>query len=516
MSWFKSKAEPEPRKVALQISKVPTVCESQKGHALAQRLKSLPSHGGSIGPVDACIVTWSVPSEAKVLRGREELGEFHYVSGADTSSQSAIATYMRNFIALRRAENKNAIVPVSAIYCTYDMILQCDIHVEMFFPSRVKSYTVTASGRSLKPLLEKEWQSTWFSGIVRGLTVLSTCESFDDSVARIRVLNPLSTPAAVQQLEEALASCLWDAVRVVKAPRLDLHPALRAVSYYFRKIQQDTKLLSILAHYLPNDPLLSALIARNFQEAEASTYKKNLVRLQVQSALYLSKAADATEFLHASILAQQAELLLNEGKVVAATKVAQFAVTAHGADMYEWITLSKCLLQAGCTRMALAALNQIESVVVPKPLSQYKYAQGVEPSEQARIDQQIAKDHRALHHLPAAQLGKTARLIYKLLATFVRTVSWTELLKCRQEVSTNRSTRMFSFRAPEHHHDCALHAISKNRCSHSSTSHFAPCLSSLSGQNPETSAHLIFFFVLPPHPTMFFVFIFTFASTPMC
>lgn len=133
------------------------------GRALLTRVQNIETYP-LFGPPDLCYVV----KEKKggfMSSGPSRQGYYHHVYGVDTSSTATPSAYIKSVIANQTGgtnSKKAKVKVISATFCTYDIVTQRDIRVEICFPGSTNVVAYDKNGER-SPLEPSHWNYVFVS-----------------------------------------------------------------------------------------------------------------------------------------------------------------------------------------------------------------------------------------------------------------------------------------------------------------------------------------------------------------
>ena len=98
-------------------------------------------------------------------------GYYHHVFGVDTSSTAAPSAYIKSIVGKETGETsskKAKVRVISATFCTYDIVTQRDIRVEICFPGSTNVVAYDKNGER-SPLQASDWNYVFVSSQLRSM-----------------------------------------------------------------------------------------------------------------------------------------------------------------------------------------------------------------------------------------------------------------------------------------------------------------------------------------------------------
>lgn len=414
---------------------VPELLETEVGESVNVRTAALATFK-ELGPPDLVHLSKSSYKTSKVY------GTYHYVTGVDTSSSSAVAAYLNTLTFSLGEEQiwfgKQAGWKIhTGIYCTYNAFSRVDVRVLVKIPGGVEAYVVDDHGDKHQAS-DQLWLETYLSAMLR-------CLLFSDDEAYSFIsywsrLNPLDSPPSQSvRFIEAFETLFF------QGPSLGCVPEVQAptlVNNYL--VDGFIKFVKISGLY---EPAIKALQRLAKIEPEALTVLARTLLLdneEVQAVQTMHKGILENPRDH-NLLELQAEYCLKKGKLNWALDSAIRAVNASPSEFLPWARLVQIYTKMGDYEQALLTLNSCPMATakeqdLPKlpPPSKAHFplpTDGVldEVWNANDNDDQNTADPGLLK-LPAPTLRSTFAKAYELLIEIVSNIGWDDLLKYRSNV----------------------------------------------------------------------------------
>ena len=165
--------------------------------ALDQRSRVVFRHKGLSQP-DLCYLVkeFSKTGVMSVLSKPLHKGFFHFIYGADTSSQATVAAYFQEFISKARS-HKGRIT--HGFFCVFDLFSRQDVRMEVKIPGSFEVLAYSENG-SKRPVSDIQWKGAFISSILRALKPVIG--------PGLRVLDPLESKVSLPLIVEAAKALL--------------------------------------------------------------------------------------------------------------------------------------------------------------------------------------------------------------------------------------------------------------------------------------------------------------------
>lgn len=414
---------------------VPELLETEVGESVNTRTAALSTFK-ELGPPDLVHLSKTHNKTSKVD------GTYHYVTGVDTSSSSAVAAYF-NALTFTLGEGqiwfgKPATWKIhTGVYCSYNTFSRVDVRVLVKIPGGVEAYVVDDRGDK-HPASDTLWAETYMSAMLRAL-LFADDESYNFISYWTRI-NPLEAPPSQTVRFFDVFETLFfrgpdlGCVSEVQTPTL--------VNNYL--VDGLIKFVKITGMYEPAVRVLECLAAA---DTEAYTVLARVLLLN-------NEEVKAVKVLHDGVsnnpcdynlLELQAEYCLKKGKLEWALDCAIRAVNASPSEFLPWARLVQIYTKMGNYEQALLTLNSC-----PMSTAREQDLPKLPPPAKAHFplptdgvldevwsanenDDQNTADPGLLK-LPAPTLRSTFAKAYELLIEIVSNIGWDALLKYRSNV----------------------------------------------------------------------------------
>ncbi|SCU78750.1 LAME_0A05644g1_1 [Lachancea meyersii CBS 8951] len=381
---FKSDAR-SVEKLAEHLDQNPRVLEKQFGESFTQRgsllrnLMSLKLQG--IGPPDMVHVT-------KFDKFRQmEIGEYHYLTGLDTSSEAAPIAYLNAIKLSDGSQTTHSSAPNSKsrnkvmTYCTTNIFSHADVRIRFESPKhfQVSAMAVT-SGSSNVQLTPDFWDETFVSGFVRAMIINTDKER--------KLPGLLEFPIALENGLAYAEKCIALLCKFLpRGPELGCD--LTRHSYVsFRS----NYLIESLLAFLQIARKLNMLVVETLQNLIQSDPKnENCYRIALVAVLVKSEGHDSIAIktlsesmsrlfpggnsrleqdqltYAADLLNLQIDFLLSKGDFQLALPLAQKSTSICSDNLESWAKLARCYILAKDYKNALLAVNALPSLPATDP-----------------------------------------------------------------------------------------------------------------------------------------------------
>ncbi|AGO13235.1 AaceriAFR088Wp [[Ashbya] aceris (nom. inval.)] len=146
----------------------PRIIEKHFGEAVRARCRLLQKLCGSgeldVGPPDLVHVT-GYDSYHQV-----EIGEHHYITGLDVSSEAMPIAYMNTLRLGRKAADEEGLV---CTFCTLNLFSQVDVRIRFESERAFQVYAVDCAADEQVQLSDVLWEETFVSGCIRSMVINS-------------------------------------------------------------------------------------------------------------------------------------------------------------------------------------------------------------------------------------------------------------------------------------------------------------------------------------------------------
>lgn len=414
---------------------VPELLENEVGESLNCRTAALIEFK-HLGPPDLVHL-----SKINTKTGAVD-STYHYVSGVDVSSSSAIAAHLNSLASFLGYGQiwfgKVAAWKIqSAIYCCYNPFSRVDTRVLVQFPGSVEAYVVGDQGDK-HPASDRIWLETYLSAMLRALLFAD-----DDSYTFISYwtrLNPFeSPPSQTAAFFEAFETLFF------RGPDLGCDPQVQnptLVSNYL--VDGLVKFVSITGMYDQAVEVLQRLAAIDpaVYAILANIYFLNNEEVKAVKILHKGLSIDPRD---SNLLQIQAQHCLRKEKLDWALDCAVRAVHASPSEFLPWALLVQIYTKLGQYEQALLTLNscpmstfrQQDLPKLPQPACVHfpLPPDGVldEVWNAKETDQHNVADPELLN-LQAPALQSTFTTAYGLLVDIISNIGWDALLQYRSSV----------------------------------------------------------------------------------
>lgn len=423
--------------MVLNTPAVPELLESDVGESVNVRTAALSTFK-ELGPPDLVHLSKTSPKATTKINGT-----YHYVTGVDTSSSSAVAAYFNTLTFSLGEEQiwfgKHAGWKIhTGIYCSYNAFSRVDVRVLVKIPGGVETYVVDGAGDK-HPASDDQWLETYLSAMLRAL-LFSDDEAYSFISYWCR-LNPF------ENVSPKLSARFLDAFETLffKGPTLgcvaEVQTPTLANNYL---VDGFFKFVKITGLY---EPALKVLERLSKVEPEAQS-------IWARTLLLANEEVKAVQVLHSGILQSprdqnllqlQAEYCLKKGKLDWALDCAVRAVNAAPSEFLPWSQLVQIYTKLGDYEQALLTLNSCPMSTareqdLPK-LPQPAKAHFPLPTDGVLEEIWTINDNDdqntsdpGLLKLPAPTLRSTFAKAYELLTDIASKIGWDALLKYRSNV----------------------------------------------------------------------------------
>ncbi|VVT49611.1 uncharacterized protein SAPINGB_P002355 [Magnusiomyces paraingens] len=423
--------------MVLSTPAVPELLETEVGESVNARTAALQTFK-ELGPPDLVHL-----SKTTQKAGAKVSGTYHYVTGVDASSSSAVAAYFNGLTFSLGEEQvwfgRHAGWKIhTGIYCAYNAFSRVDVRVLVKIPGGVEAYVVDSQGDK-HPASEDQWTETYLSAMIRAL--LFTDDEAYSFISYWCRLNPFDgvPPKVAARFIDAFESLFF------KGPTLGCVAEVQAPTLTNNYLVDSLyKFVKITGLY---EPALKALerLAKIDSDVQAV-----LARTQILA----NEEVRAVETLHFGIrvsprdynlLQLQAEYCLKKGRLDWALDCSVRAVNAAPSEFLPWAQLVQIYTKMGDYEQALLTLNSCPMSTareqdlpkMPPPAKAHfpLPTDGVleEIWNTTESDEQNAADPGLLK-LPAPTLRSTFAKAYELLTGIASKIGWDALLKYRSNV----------------------------------------------------------------------------------
>lgn len=414
---------------------VPELLENEIGESVNSRTASLPLFK-ELGPPDLVHLSKTVTKTARVH------GTYHYVTGVDTSSSSAVAAYL-NTLTFSLGEQqiwfgKHAGWKIhTGIYCCYNIFSRVDVRVLVKIPGGVEAYIVDERGDK-HPTTDQIWSETYLSAMIRCL-LFADDETYS-FISYWSRLNPLSSPPSqTVRFLEAFEKVFFQGpsigcVSEVQTPTLVNNYLVDGFLKFIQVSGLYEPAIEILERLSEIDPEVNSLLAKVLL---LSNEEVKAVRVLHDSIVQNPRDSN--------ILQVQADYCLKKDKLDWALDSAIRAVNASPSEFLPWAELVRIYTKMGDYEQALLTLNSCPMSTAKEPdlPKTPSPAKGHFPLPSDGVldevwsvnehDENNAADPGLLK-LPAPTLRSTFAKAYELLTEIVSNIGWDALLKYRSKV----------------------------------------------------------------------------------
>ncbi|KAJ1896564.1 bud site selection protein [Kickxella alabastrina] len=416
-----------------------------------------------LGPPDLCHIVKTHSSN----KNEPEIGSYHHVLGADTSSSASLAAYI-NSLQYSLSDTpgwfgtSNSWKISSGTYCSYNAFSNVDLRVQIKIPGGVDAYIVTVQGER-KEVSEDFWRECHISSFLRAI-LHSDPQAY--SATGLRRVTPVRSPDEEARLADTLLrqfSAGWALgsnaeTQAISTACNHLTDGLRR---YFggagRFADYAADLLAPLTYASDKgvDPEIAALLADAYIHCDE----------EVQAVRVMHQALKAKPSC-APLLLVQAEFLRRKHQPVQALALARMAVKYAPSEFHAWAKLAHIYTDAGDFHRALLTLNACPMYTyvgrdlprVPAPrrinyplksdiLADYNLGEpygaaggnnamraSVDSDAPGRVEEMAQNETSDILRLSAPTLNGTFAAAYRLLADIFGEVGWDELLMLRSQV----------------------------------------------------------------------------------
>ncbi|QPG76224.1 hypothetical protein FOA43_003610 [Brettanomyces nanus] len=437
---------------------IPTIIENQLGESIQFRT-SILSDIKDLGPADLIHVS------KYHKRSKEEVGEYYYCVGLDTSSIIQPLTYMQTILLNGKHAGTDK-HPNIGTYCSYNCFGHGDLRIRCTFPGSTaplvqfvpsgKDKISVNMGSEETQQSKSIWKETYISALVRALLF---CDSTDRQLPGMCKFNP------VQSSRDARQAVITMCQLLPRGPMLssnDLYNQPTLCKNYL--VDALLKLLDIVGYH----DLAIDEITKIEKESSGSL---DFSVLKVDILLAKGDQTAAVRLMHESLkvkprdgwmLEMQASFLVRNDRSDLALVSAIRSVECLPTEFLCWMTLIKVYILLKDYRNALLTLNSspmysnkkkdIYAAIKPKnfdfpfPL-EGKLKDVWEDCEKfgcisgfgGIIEFSPSNQFRSISELHAevyeqTKLQRTFKEAYNLLAIMTRRLGWTDLLRIRSEI----------------------------------------------------------------------------------
>ncbi|SCU77659.1 LAFA_0A02762g1_1 [Lachancea sp. 'fantastica'] len=356
----------------------PRILESQFGESFTQRNSLLQSLTGpkllGIGPPDMVHVT-------KLDKFRQmEIGEYHYLTGLDTSSEAAPIAYLN---ALKMNDGRQTATPPSAsssknghrvmTYCTTNVFSNIDIRIRYESPTHFQVAAIDAqSGSSNVQLSPQLWEEAFVSSFVRAVIININQERKLPGLVELSI--------ALENGGFYAEKCVTLLCKFLpRGQELGCDLARRSYTSY-----KNNYLLESLLAFLQIAGKLNGSVIQTLQKLiESDAANEQCYRIALISVLISSESHDALAVktikdsmsklfaTNASKLEQnqltyvadlfnlQIEFLLSKGDYQLALPLAKRSTAVCSDNIEGWVKLARCYVLSQDYENALLAVNAL-------------------------------------------------------------------------------------------------------------------------------------------------------------
>ncbi|EJS41613.1 bud7p [Saccharomyces arboricola H-6] len=421
---------------------------------------------------DASDATSMVAGFHALNKLKGEIGTFFYSMGADTSSPTSIAIFLKEIsdIITEKPQvwfGKRKIFQIARIsFSTWNAFRKCDINVIVHIPGTIQNFILDCNGESQNieshPDHDLIWVETFVSGAVRSIMLMkeNAEEGELQNLVETLILNPLTTG----QIDD-LSEMFIDLFPVV----YHKGPLLGAPYYIANVTNTNNYLVETLVEIVKltrsvdrAEKMLKSLAAEN-SEAIIILIKIFLVcdreidamKLIYDELLQDDKITSASNHMDykSELLCLQAEFLIDKKQdYTLAQNIAQEAANCSPSEFKPWYILSRAYVKLNDIENALLILNSCPMSplkekytlrrVIPLPSNNSLHLPlpiDVVLDEVTSLNpQDVQKEHRSadpmLVNLAASNLKSTFQLAYRSLTEIVQITGWENLLKYRSNI----------------------------------------------------------------------------------
>ncbi|KAJ8323647.1 bud site selection protein [Batrachochytrium dendrobatidis] len=429
---------------------IPEFFETEINECLVARTESLATFR-ELGSPDLCHV---VKANSKSVP--KEIGSYHFVLGADTSSSATVAAYLNSLMyMLAPVQGKpNPWKIKMGTFCCFNAFSRVDVRVEVKIPGGVDSYIVDLRGDRHPITNVAIWQEAFVSAVLRAILDDNDEPDGNDGhpLLGLRKIDPLQTLGAEGRFLEAAAVEFWKGWQLGSQPEVQVatpfsNHLTNGIFSYFQNAGRLSEAAKFFADLDSRDPDVAAILAKAYLGTD-----EEIKAVQV---LYEASKKHPVTY---SLLLVQTDFLIGKKQFEKALKLAKLAVTYAPSEFLVWAKLADIYIQLSDFESALLALNSCpmftycerDSQRMPPPARTHlplrADATTLRPDQNPKTipqtngtlfdenDPREDEVHPELQRLPSLSLRGTFLEAYRLLIRIVARVGWDDLLKFRSQV----------------------------------------------------------------------------------
>lgn len=416
--------------------------------ALEQRSRVIYRQKG-LGQPDLCYLVkeFSKTGMMSVLSKPLHKGVFHFIYGADISSQASVAAYFQEFISKARSHKGKV---VHGYFCSFDLFSRQDIRTEVKIPGSFEVLAYSESGVK-RPVSDMQWKGALLSSILRALRPVMG--------PGLRVIDPVERVESIATIVEAakalLPQCGYIFGDVTDTVRYAESLFLPLFSDYLIKGQRLQAHINIFTqrncHLVSHlEPLMLTYVADAYIEQGHPMEACRVLAAQ------LIKTPHSLPLLH-----KEASIFLKLRKYDIAENLAKICVQLKPDSFECWILLAEIYWASRKYSMALIALNtapmlnsEEEEIEVPAfaeqdrllstkvPLDFYvpgqffpvKFDFRPIKNSSSHLEAKEKAAITALDQLPGSNFSKNEQRVYELLVKIEKDLGWDKLLQIRSRL----------------------------------------------------------------------------------
>ncbi|CAI4052233.1 exomer complex subunit SKDI_15G4370 [Saccharomyces kudriavzevii IFO 1802] len=401
-----------------------------------------------------------------------EIGTFFYSMGADTSSPTSIAIFLKGIsdIITEKPQvwfGKRKAFQVARIsFSTWNAFRKCDINVIVHIPGTIQNFIVDCNGESQNIELHADhdliWAETFVSGVVRSIILMkeNAEEGELQNLVETLILNPLMT-GQIDDLSEMFIDLF--PIVYLKGPLLGAPHYIANVTntnnYLVETLVEIVKLTrsvsrveAMLKDLANENPEAIIVLTKIFLVCDREIDAMKLIYDELSHNDRISNPNNYMDY-KSEILCLQAQFLVDKKQdYTLAQNIAQEAANCSPSEFRPWYLLSKAYVKLNDIENALLILNSCPMSplkekytlrrVVPLPSKNSLHLPlpiDVVLDEVTSLNpQDVQKEHRSadpmLVNLAASNLKSTFQLAYRLLTEIVQITGWENLLKYRSNI----------------------------------------------------------------------------------
>ncbi|BAO39451.1 chitin biosynthesis protein CHS6 [Kluyveromyces marxianus] len=351
----------------------PRIMESQFGESLGLRMSSLrkllANDTVSLGFPDLVHVAHYDKSR------KDEIGEYHYITGIDCSSEAMPIGYLST---LRLSQNwANETI---STFCCYNLFSKLDLRIKF---ENEKAFQVSAiecsSGTQHVPMSEVLWKETFISGVIRAMifnkdrewklpgmvevpvgidngigSAQSIVKSFCEFIPRYKETGTdLSHSPHVSPLNNYLVDALLSFLAMT--PRLH-HYCISILEEFTESDPKHAVLYQLVKCKVAFKSENSDLLTASSINALVNGYFKDVSKLKKSQLIMLT-----------DLLNLQTEFLIKKSDYNLALPVALYATQLVPDTFNSWYNLADCYIHLKDYESALLAINSVPKLLIMDP-----------------------------------------------------------------------------------------------------------------------------------------------------